>query len=120
MRLGSVTGFLLLSFTVSARGQVPALPPPSDADIEAQVRQLDRKNDTAARLEALKWLNGRSFAKNAGLAIPALERCIRKDPAMECRTEAVLSLALIAKRLDRPCPLAIIETFLDKEDDPRW
>src|SRR5436190_689850 len=120
MRLGIATGLLLIALPTSVRAQPPALPPPSDAEIEQHARRLDAKNDKAARLEAIHWLNSRSFAKNAGLAIPALEGCIRQDPVMECRREAVLALALIAGKLKQPCPLAIVETFLDPEDEPRW
>jgi hypothetical protein len=109
-----------IALCVIGRGYGQVLPPPTDKEVEAQARLLDLSNDKETRLRAAKWFNGKSFAKNIDLGVPALERCIRKDPDMECRREAVGSLAMIAKRLGRPCPLAVIESFLDKEDEPRW
>jgi HEAT repeat protein len=101
-----------------ARGQIG--PPPIPAEFTEQVGRLDPKNDKAARLDALKWLNAHSRAKNAAGAIPALERCIRNDPDGEVRQKAVLGLALIAKAQDRPCPLAVVEALHDKVDNVRW
>jgi len=45
MPLGIVSGVVLMSLTASARGQAPALPPPTDGQIEEQVPRLDPKND---------------------------------------------------------------------------
>jgi hypothetical protein len=75
---------------------------------------------TRPRLAALRRINGHSWAKNAELAVPALERCLREDPEKEVRREAVLDLALIAKRQGKPCPLAIFRALLDKGDEVRW
>jgi hypothetical protein len=118
MRCALLAVAIALSLTGRGYGQV--LPPPTDKEVEEQARLLDLSNDKETRLQAAKWFNGKSFAKNIGLGVPALERCIRKDPDMECRREAVGSLAMIAHHLSRPCPLAVIESFLDKEDEPRW
>jgi HEAT repeat protein len=109
-----VASLLLLS-------ALPGRPdPPTDAAFNEQIRKLDAKNDRAARLDAVSWLNSNSREKNAGVAIPALERCIRDDPDREVRRQAVLSLGLIAKHQDRACPLAVVEALLDKEDLVRW
>jgi hypothetical protein len=101
-----------------SRGQIG--PPPTPAEVAEQVGRLDPKNDKAARLDALKWLNANSRAKNAAGAIPPLERCIRNDPDGEVRQNAVLALALIAEARDRPCPLAVVEALHDKVDNVRW
>jgi hypothetical protein len=107
-------------------GLASAAPPaaidrqPSEAAVQEQVRRLDRKKGKAERIDALKWLNGNSRTKHAGLAIPALEQCIHDDPAMEVRREAVLDLALIAKNRKSPCPVAVIEAMLDREEEVRW
>jgi HEAT repeat protein len=88
--------------------------------VKEQVRRLEPTNETATRLDALKWLNVHSRDKNAGLAIPALERCIHEDPESTVRAEAVLDLGLIAKDLQMPCPLVLVEALLDKEDAVRY
>jgi hypothetical protein len=105
-----------------ARAEAPVLkiPPPSDAEVKEQARQVEQNKDKAARLAAVKWFNQRSWSKNAALGIPALEHCIRKDSQMELRREAVQSLAMIAKRLGQPCPLVILEALLDREEEVRW
>src|SRR5262249_12964966 len=38
----------------------------------------------------------------------------------EVRRDAVLALGLIANKLGKPCPLAVLEALLDKEDEVRW
>jgi hypothetical protein len=113
---------LFLNPTLGSAGddKVIRLPLPTDAQVRQQARQLDPKNDKAARLQAVKWFGARCYAKNIDLGLAALEECIRKDPDMECRRDAVHSRAMIARERKRPCPLAVIESFLDKEDEPRW
>jgi HEAT repeat protein len=95
-------------------------PPPTDAEMKELIAKLEPGNDKATRLAAVRRLNGHSWAKNAGLAVPALERCLREDPEKEVRREAVLDLALIAKRQGKPCPLAVFQALLDKGDEVRW
>jgi hypothetical protein len=73
-------------------------PPPTDAELKELIGKLEPGNEKAARLAALRRINGHSWANNAGLAVPALERCLREDPEKEVRREAVLDIALIAKR----------------------
>src|SRR5438270_274294 len=68
----------------------------------------------------LRWLNGNSRAKNAALALPALEKCIRDDPEMEVRRDAIMTLTTIVRNHDKPCPLVIIEMLEEKEDEVRW
>src|SRR5262249_30589232 len=104
MRSAFLAVGIALCLTVRGFGQV--IPPPTDKEVEEQARRLDPSNDKATRLQATKWFNGNSSAKNIGLGVSALERCMRKDPDMECRREAVGSLSMIAHRLARPCPLA--------------
>jgi hypothetical protein len=110
---------VLLSLVLAAGARAPVEPPSDDA-VSEQVRRLEAKNDKAARLDALKWLNQNARHKNAALAIPALERCVRQDPEPEARREAVLDLGLIAKTLEKPCPVVICEALLDKVDEVRW
>src|SRR5262249_46749190 len=86
-------GFVVVAFTLPpAAAPAPAAPPPTDAEVKGQVRRLGQTNDKAARLKALKWLNGNRGAGNAGLAVPGLERCVREDPEGEVRRDAVLAL----------------------------
>ena len=111
---------VLVSLTVVAAVARSADPTPTDADFTEQLRKLDAKNDKADRIAVLRWLNWNAAAKNAGLAIPALEKCIRDDPAMEVRRDAIGTLMVIARKLDKPCPLVLIEMLQDKEDEVRW
>jgi len=95
--------------------------PPTEAEFAEQVRRLDPKTiGKEDRLKALGWLNGNSRAANADKAVPALERCSRDDPEWEVRQKAVLCLGLIARSMDRPCPLAVLEAIHDKEDFVRY
>jgi HEAT repeat protein len=110
----------LLAFLPPLGAGPDAPPTPTAAEFNKQLSRLERKDDKFGRLAVLKWLNQHSGAKNAGLAVPALERCIRADPHMPVRREAVLALARIARERKQACPLAIIEAFLDKEDEVRW
>jgi len=107
----------LIVLTAVARG---ADPTPTDADFAEQVRKLDAKNTKADRIAVLRWLNANARAKNAGLALAALEKCIRSDPEMEVRRDAEMTLTTIARHLDKPCPLVLIEMLDDKEDEVRW
>ncbi|HYT87290.1 MAG TPA: HEAT repeat domain-containing protein [Gemmataceae bacterium] len=89
---------------------------PTDAAIKEQLQRLDPKNDKTVRLEALKWLGQHEAVKNAGLAIPVLERCIREDPDSEVRCSAAYPLCGIALQQNKPCPLALVEALLDKDE----
>jgi HEAT repeat protein len=90
-------------------------PRPTDKEFENQLRRLESKDAKGARLQALTWLNRNRAAKNADLAIPALERIVREDPDAEVRLQAVPVLALIVNNLKKSCPRVIIEAFLDKD-----
>ena len=39
---------------------------------------------------------------------------------MEVRRDAIGTLMVIARKLDKPCPLVMIEMLEDKEDEVRW
>jgi hypothetical protein len=106
-------------FLVAAVAQ-SADPAPTDADFAEHLLKLSAKNTKADRIEAIRWLNGKSRAKNASLAIPALEKCIRDDQEMEIRRDAIMTLTTVVRNLDKPCPLVIIEMLEDKEDEVRW
>jgi hypothetical protein len=93
---------------------------PTEAEFLEQIRHLEGKNNLRTRLEAVGWLSMHTRAATALVVLPALERCIRTDPDKEVRQRAVSSLAHIARRLDRPCPLVIAEALLDREDFVRW
>jgi hypothetical protein len=95
-------------------------PPRKDAAFAEQLRGLDAKNDKAKRLTTLQWINHHADQKNAVIAVPALERCIRDDPEGEVRQRAVAALAQLANRLGRPCPLAVIQALHDSVDEVRW
>jgi HEAT repeat len=120
MRL-SVCGRIILAALVFpcavARAQFA---PPTDAAFAEQAHRLGPKNDRATRFSAVKWLNAHSGAKNAGPAMPALERSARQEPDREIRGQAVLTLGLIARSLGKPCPLAVVEALLDREEEVRW
>lgn len=100
---------------VADGAQEKALLPPTDAEVQAQIKHLDQKNTVAERLAALEWLHGHAKAKNAGLAIPQLERTIRRDPESKVREQAVACLGWIVRKRKEPCPLLIVETILDKD-----
>jgi hypothetical protein len=102
--------------TSLAIAAAPPTPPPTDAQILATASRLDRKNDAKTKLHAAAWLLSNFRARNARLAIPALENSIRQDPDADVRCEVIVALARIAKRLKKPCPLAIVEALLDKDD----
>jgi HEAT repeat protein len=96
-------------------GKEGAEPPPSDTEIKEQIERLDPKTAEAERVDAARWLGRHAKAKNAHLAVPALERCIRTDPAADVRDAAVLGLAKMAKDRDEFCPRAVVEAMLDKD-----
>lgn len=101
-------------------GTQAAAPQPTELEFKEQIQRLERAKDKATRLESLRWFNRHAGADHAALALPALERCVRDADEMEVRRDAVLVLALIAKRRDKPCPLSVVEALLDKEDEVRW
>jgi hypothetical protein len=113
IRLVVALGAAAVPFTVLGKDAVE--PPPTDAEIKSQIERLDPKNADAERLDAAKWLGRHAKAKNAHLAGPALERCIRTDPSADVRDAAVLGLAKIAKDRDEACPRAVVEAMLDKD-----
>jgi HEAT repeat protein len=90
-------------------------PAPTDAEFKEQIARLEAK-EKADRLDALSWLARHAKAKNAELAIPALERCIRADPEAPVRESAIVSRTDIALHLKKPCPLVIVEAMLDKDE----
>jgi HEAT repeat protein len=107
---------VLASVAPAVLGQQRVDSPPTDDEFKEQIKRLQPKNSVPARSEAVKWLERHAEAKNAPLAIPALERCIRADPETKVREAAVECLALIAQKQQVPCPLSIVEAMLDKEE----
>ncbi len=103
---------LLLAAPLSAQQPLPA---PTDAEFKEQILRIVAKEKTD-RLDAVRWLNRHSRADNAVLAIPALERCLRTDSEADVRLSAVESLVNIATNLKKPCPLAVVEAMLDKDE----
>jgi hypothetical protein len=118
MRKGVGTVGTLFLLLCAALGQSEQAP--TDAEFAEQLRHLEPQNDKAVRLKALRWINGNSRQPSAARAIPALEKCLREDPEAEVRQQALLDLCLIARRLDKPCPQAVIEALHDKEDVVRY
>jgi HEAT repeat protein len=94
----------------------PPYRPPTDAQFKEAAKWLDVKNDVPSKRKALKWLQSNLNAKNAGLVMPALAQTVRADPDADIRCGAIAALAWIAKYRKGPCPLAIVEALLDKED----
>jgi hypothetical protein len=88
---------------------------PTAAEFKDRVKHLDQTNPKLERLEAIKWLCRHAEAKDAHLAISALEQCIRKDPEAKVRENAIEALGLITKERQEPCPLVIVEALLDKD-----
>lgn len=111
-----LTGLLLLAVLAVARAD-----PPTEAEFAEQIRRLDPKAaDPAERLKAATWISSNSRIAQAATAIPALERCVRDDPAWEVRQKAVLALGVVAKGLGRPCPLPVLEAIHDPEQFVRY
>jgi hypothetical protein len=113
--LGSGLGlvFLLAAHSVAVQGQNKGEPPPSDAEIQQQIQRLDLKNPVEVRREAAEWLRQHFQARNVSLARPALEQCIRTDPAAPVRDAAVIALGRSALERNERCPRAIIDAMLD-------
>jgi len=80
-----------------------------------QVRQLDPRKSKKERLAALKWIENHLKREEAARAVPALERCLKKDPDADVRGQAVQHLAMIAFYRKQPCPLVVVETMLDPD-----
>jgi hypothetical protein len=95
-------------------GRAQPRPAPTDAEVRERIQQLERKNEPA-QLETLQWLQKHAAVKNAGLAIPALERTIRDDPVGKVRESAVLALSDVARKQKLPCPLALVQAIFDDE-----
>jgi HEAT repeat protein len=91
--------------------------PPTDAQFRAQVKKLDKTIPKEERLKAVEWLDRNCKSKDAKLAIPGLEQCIRADPEAKIRRTSIRSLAAIELNLKMPCPLVIVEAMLDKGED---
>jgi hypothetical protein len=89
--------------------------PDFDAEVRERIQQLERTKDQPARLEALQWLQMHAAAKNATLAIPALERTVRDDPVRKVREKAVLALFHFARKQKLPHPLTLVEAIFDLE-----
>jgi len=86
-----------------------------EAQFAEQVRQLDAKKSKKERLAALKWIEQHVKREEAERAVAALERCLKKDPDADVRSQAVQHLAVIALHRKEPCPLAVVETMLDPD-----
>src|SRR5438552_3192095 len=106
---------LVLLLAAVAQAADKTLPSPSPLEFRAQIQRLDPKHDRATRLKTLKWLIEHHAARDAELAIPALERIIRKDADEKVREDAVVALQHLAKALGKPCPLVLLEAVLDEE-----
>jgi hypothetical protein len=101
-----------------AQGQQGARP--SEAEFRARGRLLEATNDLRTRREALGWINVNYRTAAAAAVVPALERSCRREPDKELRRRAVSTLSHVAKHQGRPCPLAVAEALLDKEEFVRW
>jgi hypothetical protein len=101
-------------------GQPPAFPAPTAAELTQQIQRLGPKNDKAARLDALRWIDLRLRSDQVDPVIPALSRCVKDDPEPEVRSRAIAVLARMERQGKRPCPVALIEAMLDKTDIVRW
>lgn len=111
-RLLVVSALLLLPLP-AGQAEPPAMP--TDAEVSERLLQLERRQDAPTRLKALQWHQKHARAKNAGRAIPILERIIRDDPASEVREQAVLTLFDIARKQKMPCPRALVQAIFDPE-----
>jgi hypothetical protein len=93
--------------------QPPA--PPTEAEIRERIQRLEQSKDAPVRLEALQWLRKHVAARTAPLVIPVLERTIIDDPVSNVREEAALALSAMARKLKRPCPLALVQAIFDED-----
>jgi HEAT repeat protein len=113
---------MLAIVLMPARAGASADKEPSFEDyIKRHVQQLDpKKHDQTARLAALKWLGESGATRYPGLILPALERCLRSDPAAPVREKAAELFGLTAfQQKPRVCPLALVEGMLDPDENVR-
>src|ERR1700730_9078706 len=113
MRWGHWAGLtmvLLFAAVAQAADKTPML------EFSEQIQRLDPKHGRATRLRALEWLIEHHAAKDAELAIPVLERIIRKDTDERVRENAVAALQRVARTLGKPCPLVLLEAILDEDE----
>jgi HEAT repeat protein len=106
-----------ISVLAAPRGAAAQPQTPTDAQVKEQLQRLSPKTDKAVRLAALKWLDERSSAKSAVLAIPVLERCIREDPDRDVRCAALYTLGYIAVEQKKDCPLVLLQAMLDPDEN---
>jgi hypothetical protein len=99
--------------------QEPREPGPTDAEVLEQSKRLEAAPALTARLDALRWLQRHAAAKNAHLAVPALEKAIRADKEAKVRNEAVEARVSIARNRKDACPLAVVEALLDDDEAVR-
>jgi hypothetical protein len=111
---GLVVGSLILLLPLHAALARPSATP-ADPEVRDWIERLEQEKDQAVRLRALEWLQKHAAAKNAGLAIPVLERTIRDDPVSEVRDRALLALSTVARKQKLPCPLALVQAIFDQE-----
>ena len=94
-------------------------PPPIDANFREQLKKLNKTTPLEEKLKAVEWLERNCKFKDAKLAIPGLEQCIRADPEVRIRSASIRSLAFIELHLKMTCPLVIVEAMLDKDEEVR-
>jgi HEAT repeat protein len=116
MRCILLTGLVALGVVCVGAAKEPQGSAPTDAEVRERAKRLELKNDKESKLEALNWLREHAEAKNAELAIAALEQAVREDPDEKVRGDAIVALGWIVKVRKKPCPLVIVESLLDKDD----
>jgi HEAT repeat protein len=89
-------------------------------ELLAQLRRLEPGQSRDDRLGGLEWLQKHDLRGRAGMAIPAVERCLLKDPDPSVRARAAQALAHLALvRRPRVCPLALLKALEDREGKVR-
>ncbi len=101
-----------------ARAQIDA--PLSQAQVVQRLRGLLPDNDRDVRLAALQAVWEFAHSPSAAYALPALEQSLRQERDDELRQRAAGALGFIVHRLQRPCPLALLEAMHDPADPVRY
>lgn len=105
---------LILILLLGPKTADSSLAAPTKAEVERQIQHLGSR-DEKVRLQALDWVIRNPTG--AAPANPAIERLIREDKVREVRIRALLALSTIALFQEKPCPMLILETIFDKDEE---
>jgi len=91
-----------------------------EEELLAQLRRLEPGKSRDDRLGGLEWLQKNGHGRPVGMAVPAVERCLLKDPDPAVRAKAAQVLGWLAHlKKPRECPLALLQALEDREAEVR-